>query len=799
MKNRASFYIIWVIVGLLFLCNGVASAQTCDAYKQRPRIVRVGFVTDGSTPGDRALVELFKKEIKAMFEPEFKVRFSDKWTLSGKDTLDGVRAALNKLLSMPGPEVILALGIISSTEVLNRKYLPKPVIAPYVANFALKGKGKKGKASGIKNLVYVDSIYYLDRDIETFKKFVPLKRVGLILDRREMESIPNIYQLARLFGERHGIKVSLIPAWDSVDDVLSEIPDNVDAVLVGPLWHFTDSQKERFAKGLIRKKIPGFAIWDSRQVELGLLAGMERTNKMDVLARRTAVALMDIVQGQLPQNVDVEFVRERELTVNMATARELQIYPSVLVLTDARLINEERKDVERRLNIKKAVDEAIAANLQLLSAKIGVEAGKHSVKEAVADLLPRIDLQTGLQAVDNDRAKASGGMSPERVWTGSAGGSVLIYSEKKWANYTAEGHLQRAREMQKEKVKLDVTYDAAVAYLNVLRSRTIERIYKENLALTKANLERAQIRVNTGAAGPDEVYRWQSKYANDRRQVLYRESDTMDAMEALNRILHRPLDEVFVPEETKLEDPLFIMGDKFFFKLMENPLLLQKFKGFATKEAVEVRPELKIYDAAIDAKKRLKTAAKRELWLPDFTVEWGVDQYFAEDGDGQREGTPLDDTDWTIGVFARIPLFEGGKTYQKAGRLEKEVYQLYTDRDSVAEKITQQVFAAINRTRASYPSIRLTREAEEAARKNLDLVTDMYIQGIKTIIDLLDAQNQYLSARLDSANAVYNFLIDFMGVQRAIGEFVIFMPEEARKEWINRASAEIGRPERVSR
>jgi len=53
-----------------------------------------------------------------------------------------------------------------------------------------------------------------------------------------------------------------------------------------------------------------------------------------------------------------------------------------------------------------------------------------------------------------------------------------------------------------------------------------------------------------------------------------------------------------------------------------------------------------------------------------------------------------------------------------------------------------------------------------------------YVEGIKSIIDLLDAQNQALSADLDAANAVYNFLIDFMGVERVIGEFVTFMPED---------------------
>jgi len=102
------------------------------------------------------------------------------------------------------------------------------------------------------------------------------------------------------------------------------------------------------------------------------------------------------------------------------------------------------------------------------------------------------------------------------------------------------------------------------------------------------------------------------------------------------------------------------------------------------------------------------------------------------------------------------------------------------------------VLAAINRTRASFPSIRLTREAALAAEKNLKLVTDSYIHGIKTIIDLLDAQNQYLNAKLEAANAVYNFLIDFMGVQRAMGEFVIFMPQDERAKWMERVRKAIG-------
>ena len=782
----------------IFLFSALAFAENpsrrqCNITLDKPRLVRVGFVTDGSTDQDKALVRIYKRQLKSTLPPYYKVVFSPKWTLSGRDSRADTKRALKRLFSPGGPDVIFALGVVASTQALSLKRLPKPVIAPFVSRFVLERRFKLtgNKRKNIPNFVYLNMLYSLDEDLSTLQEIAPFKRCLVLFDERELSSMEWLKEKVKEFGKKHGLQMDVLGAGSSADDVLKKLPGGIDAVFVGPLWHMDEEQQRRLAQGLIGKDVAGFGLWSQKQVELGLLASLVPKDKQEILARRTAVALLDVLHGKVPSGLRVDFSNESDIVINMATARRLGVYPNLVLLTKATVLND-KETGGRHLNIARAVKEAISANLHLQSARVNVKAGEHAVREKMAELLPRVDIGTGYRALDQDRSKAASGLNPERAWTGTAQGTVLLYSEKKWARYTAESHLQRARRMRKEKVRLDVTYDASVAYLNVLRAQTIERIYKENLKLTKANLERAKIKVRTGAAGPDEVYRWESKFANDRREVLYRESDTMDAMEALNRILHRPLDEAFVPEEASLSDPLFIMGDKFYLRLMDNPLLLRKFKRFAAKEALSVRPELKGFDEAIKAKARLASGARRELWLPDFTVEWKVDQYLAEDGHGRREGTPFDDTDWNVGVFARIPLFEGGKTAAKAGRLEQEVSKLQIDRNAVAEIIVQRVLSSINRTRASYPSISLTREAASAARKNLDLVTDSYIHGIKTIIDLLDAQNQYLNAELDAANAVYNFLIDFMGVQRAMGEFIIFMPQEKRQEWMERARAVIG-------
>ncbi len=791
IKSISKAYTLMAFV-LHFLLAAAAYAgpeNSCNIDVDSPQVVRVGFVTDGSTPYDKEILSFYKKQIKESMRPYYKVVYSKRWLLSAHESKEGARKALLRLLSPSGPDAIYALGVISSIQVIGLDHLSKPVIAPWFSRLAFSPKDIR---PGVRNrFIYIDSLYYLDRDLDTFRKVVPFKRCVLVLDEREAASLDGLDEKLHEFGRRHGLEIHLVRASSSAQNTLARIPEGTDAAFVGALWHMDEEEQRRFAKGLLDRKIAGFALWSEKQVEQGLLAGLEPRDKDNVLARRSAVALLDLLHGSKGRGKIKQFSRQRQLVINMASARSLGMYPNLLLLTKAKVLNE-KEEAGRRINILKAVEEAVSANLRLQSERVNVKAGEHAVREKMAELLPRIDVGTGYRAIDQDRSKSSSGVTPERAWTGTASGSILLYSEKKWAKYTAEEHLQRARQMRKEQVKLDVTYDASVAYLNVLRARTVEKIYKENLKLTKANLERARIKVATGAVGPDEAYRWESKFANDARAVLYKESETMDAMEALNRILHRPLQEPFVPEEASLSDPLFIMGDRFYLGLMENPILVRKFKVFAAKEALANRPELKGFDEAIKAKARLAAGAKRELWLPDFTVEWKVDQYFAEDGHGRREGTMFDDTDWNVGVFARIPLFEGGKTAAKAGRLEQEVSRLEIDRGAAAEVIVQRVLSAINRTRASYPSISLTKEAALAAKKNLDLVTDSYIHGIKTIIDLLDAQSQYLNARLEAANAVYNFLIDFMGVQRAMGKFVTFMPENERQEWIKRAKESIG-------
>lgn len=776
-----TFFRLCIVCFICLLPSFVLGTETIPSYD-------IGIVTDGNSEEDLRILSVFQKELQTLAAGEYSINFPDSATLSGNDSRQGIESAINKLYQNPEIDLVITLGYIASYLAYHGENPPKPVVVPYILDSLIREHQDPEATMTHSNLAPIDTMFSLERDLLIFQKIVPAQNLAIIVDSRLLTAIPEFKLLAKYLANENSIKVSVVAADNSADAVLDSLPPGTDSVMLGTLYQFSDSEKTKLFQGFIDKKLPGYAIWNRALVADGLLMGDVPEDMQDNLARRTAIAVQDILLGETPGSLNIQLDSGHELTINMATARALDIYPGLAILTAANLLNEERTDIKRRLNLQQAVEEALEVNLDFLSADQTVLAGTHAVSETRSPLLPQIGIATGARAIDNDRADLSRGSSPERAWTGTASASQQIYSERSWARYSIEQHLQTGREMDRDSVRLDTIYAASVAYFDVLRAKTIEQLEKDNLKLTHANLKRARIRMSTGVAGPDEVYRWETKNAGDSRSLLNKESVSLDAMENLNRILNRPLQELFIAEETDLSDPLLIGGNQFFQKMMDNPRYLLKFTNIAIREALSQRPELKSLDAIITAKERQTTSSKREFWVPDFTLEGQVEQYFAEDGSGQRGDYPngLDDTDWQVGVYARLPLFEGGRKSAALSRNQEELQKLRIDRRSLEERVSQDMLQSLNRTRASYPGISLARDGADSAKRNLDLITDSYTQGIKSIIELLDAQNQALTADQAAANAVYDFLIDMMGVQRSMGTFVTFLAEPERSTWVKR-------------
>ena len=764
--------------------------------------VTIGIVQDGPGRGQIGK-QVILDEIQGLLSGEFDVRIPESKTIVTNWDTDGIRSAIDQQMRDPEVDLVLSIGVLSSNALATFGRYDKPAIAPYVISARIQNIPQVSGTSGVNNMTYVTYPNDFRRDFKSFQEIVPFDRLVILGDRLNVENIPDLPETVKATSIQFGIDLSFVPCDDQAQPVLDALPDDAQAVYVAPLLRFSDEEFDALVQGLIDKKLPSFSLLGRAEVERGIMAALAPATDFTRIGRRVAVSIQRILLGENAADLPVTLDLRENPSVNMATSRAIGIYPSFAFLTDAERINDQRTTTRRSLSLREAVDEAVEVNLNIAAAAREVAARGQDVREARSFLLPQIDLSTDARVIDQDRAAIGFGNSPERLWTGSATLNQLIFSEDAWANLAIQSHFRDATQQTREQTRLDITRDASVTYLDVLRAKTLEGIQKDNLRLSRTNLTLAEVRVRVGFASRAEVFRWESAIATARADVIDASATRNQAEIELNRILARPLEEPFSTVETGLTDTSFVTSDPRTQRFIGDPLSFRAFRAFLVQEAFDQSPELRELNDLIAAQDRLLAASKRSFFLPDVALQGDVTSRLAEGGDGTRSEArddpdnflPIpDDIDWFVGVSAQIPLFTSGARPADVSRAREELAILKIQRAAVQDQIEAGVRQAMHAAGASYAGIQLAQDAADAANQNLELVTDSYTRGAVSIIELLDAQNSALVARLGAANAVYDFFIDLMNVERASGEFYFFTPADEREDFFERANAFIDSP-----
>ncbi len=772
------------IAGLCVLLAGLAPVPAASA--ETPSF-RIGVMVDGPWSMNVTIRELTVSEITALTEGEFDVRFPDEAYLVGDWTYETAQKNLRRLLDDADVDLVITWGLLGSYAVCCLGELSKPVIAPVILDPALQGLPFLDGTSGVRNLNYVSLPDTLARELDGFRAIVPFDHVAIVTNATLLEAIPELVDRTRANLSGTGIDFEYIPAVDSAEEVLSAVSPDVDAVYVWPLFQFSDREYRRLIDGFIERKLPSFSGLGGGDVEAGMLASAGSPDFFPKIARRIALNVQRILLGEDAGDIPVEFSVPDDLVINMATARAIDVSPRWEILIEADVLHPEDVEGAFDLSLQRAVEEAIQVNLDLIVERRAVAAGAQEIDIARAALRPELGVSASNVTIDEDRAAASFGSQSERTTTGSASLTQLLYSDAARANVAIQKRLQEGRELDLETLRLDIALEAGTTYLDLMRAKALERVQKNNVERTRSNLDLAEIRREIGVASAGEVLRWESEVASARNALVDAVGNRRTAEIAVRRLLHRPLDEPFLTEEVTLDTPGLGGDEARFRRIIDTPKRYELVHEFVVLQGLARSPELQRIDAAIAAQERLVTTARRASWLPTVALQAGLDEILSRGGVGSDVtsspfGVPLaDDTSWSFALNASVPLFSGGLLAAEEVQAEIELERLRLQHTAVAEKVEQRIRSALEQARASFLGIRLSEQAANAARGNLELVEDAYARGVSSLLDLLDAQTNALNAEETAANALYDFLIDLLEIQRAGNVFALLASEEERR------------------
>ncbi|MCO7223369.1 TolC family protein [Pleionea sp. CnH1-48] len=753
------------------------------SFSLNARDVHIALIKDGPAQKEFLSEPQVIREIKDLLGNEFNPIFVADELTTGDWTIAGINRVLDNAYANKNVDVLVTLGAISSNEVGKRKSVAKPTIAAAIIDPAAQGLPYSSGKSLRNNFTYIADVKEPGHEIAFFKDFVSSNKLGVIIEPILFDSWPELAELLEEAERSFNVSFVRISAEGNPAAVVNKIPADVEAVIVGVLSQYSDQQTRQLAAELIKRKLPSYTFVGEKDVENGFLVTKNQMSQaQQQIARRVAIDIQRILLGANAKDLTVDMRFSERVIYNENTGLSIGFAPKWADIIDARIINSEKQVNRRAFTLREAIAFAIKNNLDLSASMINVDLSAKDVALARQGLYPSLSVGAGYTQIKETQVVP--GVSPEKRADAQLSFSQVIYSEGLWANYDISKLLLESQESLYQSSLFDTVQQTATAYLNLLRTKSEEEIRQANLEVTRKNLELAENRLRVGSARKSDVLRWKSQLASDRKNLFTSQANRRNAELELSRILNLPGKILVDARQPEVGSLLNILTNSRFQKFVANEIHWQVFQDFYKQEALANSPELKVFESRLGINQREYHANRRGHYVPDVSLSAQAGHNFDQSGLGALDHRVEDS--WTISLNATWSLDLNNKRRTTTSRKKLEHKQLELQKQALERQIVTSTGQALFQIGSSYPSIELTQISAQAASESLDLVRDAYAKGTVSISDLLDAQNNALSARLLAADAEYSFLQDYINLMRTAGDLKPLLDGQYSSQWFDR-------------
>lgn len=294
--------------------------------------------------------------------------------------------------------------------------------------------------------------------------------------------------------------------------------------------------------------------------------------------------------------------------------------------------------------------------------------------------------------------------------------------------------------------------DILLAQVNVEVAQAQKKAIGEQLAQAKRNFE-------VGAATIVDTHEAQARFDLTTSQEIGALNELEVRKRALQQIVGRIPDDLAPPTE------------------MPSDLLALKYPGMQDWISVAEQNNLalKVQQAVYEiAKKDVERAQAGHYPTLDLVAIYSDQKGVG----GTITGRPIDLTSKEIGVQLSFPLFQGfavQSRVREALAIQEKVFQdLNNTRRNSVLQVSQQYLNVTN----GIAQVKALKQALVSSQSQVDSTKLGQEVGVRTEVDVLNAQQLYYSARRDLAQARYNFLMSRLRLKAEAGE----LEEEDLKE-----------------
>lgn len=416
--------------------------------------------------------------------------------------------------------------------------------------------------------------------------------------------------------------------------------------------------------------------------------------------------------------------------------------PAVLICVGVALASPARAQT-----LQQEMANAYASNPQIRGSRAQLDATAENVPQALSGWRPTVTIT------------ASGGPIQLDSFTRTTAGNVVgtnyfhtqlyqaaitqpLYSGGQTVARTAQAdHLFAAAQWQLVSAEETVLSAVAIDYADVLRDQAIVDFNAKNVRFLAHELQRSRARIQAGEVTQTDVSQSEGYYAAGQASLKQAEATLATSRANYLRDIGHPPGRLTLPH---------IRFD------------IPKDRDTAVDETMSDNPDLLAAKESTLASKDNVDAVRSQL-LPQISAQAGVQRT----NDLNIEGQEL--TAKTIKLQMTMPLYEAGAIYSQTRQAMRNVAVQRSQVDTTQRTAVDAVGAAWDTLDQIRGVVTALREATRADAKTLEGMIAENAVGVRTVFDVLNAQQTLFQAQVALAQAVATEFTAQVQIAQSVG------------------------------
>ena len=400
-------------------------------------------------------------------------------------------------------------------------------------------------------------------------------------------------------------------------------------------------------------------------------------------------------------------------------------------------------------SLQEALANAYRSNPNLEAARRGLGATNEAVPQARSGWRPSVTVrgQAGRNRtdteVDDPGPFRQGGVS----YTSPLSTSLEVRQPLYRGGSTVAGIDRAEFEVKAERARLaateqDILFRAAQAYMDVWRDQAVLRLNENNVEVLRRQLQATEDRFEVGEVTRTDVAQAESRLARAIADRTDAEGQLNASRATYKEVIGRMPEDV---EQPPVPDGL--------------PANLQS----AVSQAREANPEVRAAELTYRARREeTREVAGQLLPRADLVGELA----YAEEQ--QSAGTSTESAE--IRAEVTIPLYQQGQVYSQVREIKQRANQARLNLRGARNTAEENAVSSWENLQAARAQIESLEEQVRAADIALEGVRQENQVGARTVLDVLDAEQELLNAQVSLVRAQRNEIVAAYSVLQAVGK-----------------------------